>query len=142
MRWIVATYVLAWAAVSQAGIDGQWTTFDDRTHQERATVEIVGDGRTFTGRIVALHTAPGEDPEPRCTNCSGPDRDQPVLGLEIMHVTAASDGRTYEGRILDPDEGLRYRCIVTPDADGKELSIRGYVGIPALGRTVVWSRAQ
>jgi uncharacterized protein (DUF2147 family) len=132
---------VACTSAAGAGIEGRWTTFDEQSNRERAIVEIGGDGHAFTGRIVALTVAPGEDRNPRCTACPGDRRDQPILGLPILHVTITGDGRTYTGHILDPDEGLQYRCIVTPGPDGRELSIRGYVGIPALGRTVTWRRA-
>ena len=61
--------------------------------------------------------------------------------MEILLLNAASDG-SYAGKILDPEEGQFYKCIVTMGVDRKRLSIRGYVGTPLIGRTVVWQRVE
>jgi len=44
--------------------------------------------------------------------------------------------------ILDPDEGRFYRCSLRVTGGGRELEVRGYVGIPLLGRTQTWKRKE
>jgi uncharacterized protein (DUF2147 family) len=51
------------------------------------------------------------------------------------------DGDEYSGGdILDPDNGVVYRCKVRLMEGGSKLSVRGYVGISLFGRSQVWSR--
>ena len=53
------------------------------------------------------------------------------------------DGDEYVGgEILDPDNGKIYRSKVRLIDDGKKLSVRGYIGVPALGRSQTWVRPE
>ena len=61
--------------------------------------------------------------------------------MEILLLNATNDG-TYAGKVLNPEEGRFYKCIVTLDVGRKRLSIRGYIGTPLIGRTVVWERVE
>lgn len=45
------------------------------------------------------------------------------------------------GTIYDPRNGKTYECEVTLEYDGT-LEVRGYVGLPLYGKTVVWTRAE
>ena len=45
------------------------------------------------------------------------------------------------GKILDPKEGEYYNVKLTTE-DGKKMDVRGYIGIPLLGRTQVWYKAE
>ena len=44
------------------------------------------------------------------------------------------------GRILDPESGRIYDCEMRLADDGTTLVVRGYVGLPAFGRTLRWVR--
>ena len=46
------------------------------------------------------------------------------------------------GQILDPDNGKTYRCKMTVSDDGRELDVRGYIGISLIGRTQTWLRVE
>ena len=67
-------------------------------------------------------------------------RDRPLVGLQIM------EGFTYIGRnvwergtIYNPNNGKVYRCKLTLSAPDR-LEVRGFIGIPLLGGTSVWTR--
>lgn len=46
------------------------------------------------------------------------------------------------GEILDPDNGKLYRSKVRLAGNGKKLSVRGYIGVPMLGRSQTWVRQE
>jgi uncharacterized protein (DUF2147 family) len=124
-----------------ADIDGRWLTFDSDSGAKRSIVEIVNASDVFRGQIVELFSRPGEPSEPVCDQCPGVQHGKRILGMEILLLNAASNG-SYAGKVLDPEEGRFYKCIVTLDVGRKRLSIRGYVGTPLIGRTVVWERVE
>jgi uncharacterized protein (DUF2147 family) len=75
-------------------------------------------------------------------NPEGSLRQRPVLGLEILRGlerSPAADGVWTDGAIYDPGSGRTYRATLTV-ADENRLELRGYVGIPLLGRTATWFR--
>jgi hypothetical protein len=64
----------------------------------------------------------------------------PKLGqkYDAHHVPecAMKDGDEY------PDNGKIYRSKVRLIDDGKKPSVRGYIGVPALGRSQTWVRPE
>jgi uncharacterized protein (DUF2147 family) len=129
-------------AAEHAGIVGRWKALDEDLRTTRAIIDIDidGQGQQIVGRIVELLVGPGEDPDPVCEKCQGTDRDRRIRGLGILFVGPLAANGEYRGRILDPEEGTVYRCVVTVDSGGNRLTIRGYIGIPLLGRTQTWVR--
>lgn len=109
-----------------------------------AAIEITSCGESLCGRIVWLrfpgNAAGGESLDEQ--NPVPALRSRPLLGLTILtgHELAARPGRAHaEGRIYDPKTGRTYSSKLRVDADGS-LEIRGYVGLPLLGRTTRWTR--
>jgi len=43
------------------------------------------------------------------------------------------------GTIYDPEEGKTYKCKLNFESSDK-LKVRGYVGIPAFGKTMYWTK--
>ena len=140
---LIASGVAGPARAYAAGASplGLWTTIDDDSHKPRAVVEISEHEGLLSGRIVRLFREPGEDPDPRCQDCTGSRHDQRVLGMTILW-NMRRHGDTWEGgEILDPDRGSIYRCKLHPAGDGSKLEVRGFIGISLLGRTQTWMRA-
>jgi uncharacterized protein (DUF2147 family) len=46
------------------------------------------------------------------------------------------------GDILDPNNGKVYHVKLTLTDGGNKLDVRGYIGVPILGRTQTWSRVE
>jgi len=68
-------------------------------------------------------------------------QDRPIIGLGMIDGFSydADDSNWSGGSIYDPESGKTYKCQIKL-GDGDTLDVRGYIGIPALGRTTVWRR--
>jgi uncharacterized protein (DUF2147 family) len=69
-------------------------------------------------------------------------RNRPLLGLNMIQgFTLDEKGMWSGGTIYDPEEGKTYKCVMKlADDDNNTLNVRGYIGVPAFGRTVTWLR--
>ncbi len=130
-------------AFAQATPVGLWKTIDDKTKTERALVRITEAGGVLTGRIEKLLAADAR-PDAKCDKCEDDRKDKPVVGMEIVRGVKKSDseGLWDGGTILDSVEGKIYKVRMQPADGGKKLEVRGYVGMPMLGRTQVWIRVE
>ena len=55
------------------------------------------------------------------------------------HRPAAHPGGEYhDGKVLDPISGKVYKGKARLSANGKRLTLRGYVGVSVIGRSVTW----
>jgi uncharacterized protein (DUF2147 family) len=52
------------------------------------------------------------------------------------------DGEYRDGDILDPDNGVIYRCKLRLEGGGMKLKVRGFVGVSLFGRSQTWEREQ
>jgi uncharacterized protein (DUF2147 family) len=60
--------------------------------------------------------------------------------MTVLSGMTKSENGWEGGQILDPDNGKIYRCKMHLEKDGKELVVRGYIGISLLGRSQTWVR--
>jgi uncharacterized protein (DUF2147 family) len=114
---------------------GKWKTIDDKTKQPKSIVQVWEQGGRVYGKIVKL-LRPDADPNARCDKCTGDKKDQPIVGLVIIEGMKADGDEWSGGRILDPENGKSYKCILK--VEGSKLKVRGYIGVSALGRTQYW----
>ncbi len=139
---LVVTLAAVPAFAQSASPAGLWKTVDDATKQEKSLIRIQESGGVFTGTLVKL-LGPGASTDARCTRCSDARKDQPIVGLTLITgVTRDAEGVWAGGEILDPGNGKTYRVRLTLDDGGKELRVRGYLGVPLLGRTQTWIRVE
>src|SRR5512136_456639 len=97
---------------------GRWTTIDDDSGKPKSVVRIWEEDGKLKGSIESLILAPGEDPAPKCTKCDGERKDQPIVGMVILWGLGR-DGREWSGgKILDPDNGSTYKCLLEPAEGG------------------------
>ena len=129
----------AWADGSPVGL---WKNIDDATGKPKALIRITENNGELSGKIEKLFRAPEEDQNPVCAKCEGDLKDQPVIGMTILSGLK-KDGNEYSGgQILDPANGKIYKSKLTVVEDGKKLNVRGYIGLPMLGRTQTWVREE
>jgi uncharacterized protein (DUF2147 family)/peptidoglycan/LPS O-acetylase OafA/YrhL len=107
-----------------------------------AKVAIEPCGEELCGRVVWLRS-PYDDDGCDLRDRRNPDptlRARKVEGLEILRgLTWRPDGTWVNGRIYDPASGSTYTCQLALDGDDR-VRLRGYVGIPLIGRTTTWTR--
>jgi uncharacterized protein (DUF2147 family) len=126
-------------AVSHAGdmppVEGTWLSGDGD-----GWIEITLAGNGLSGIIRGSPNSGNDRPD---TDDKNPDpalRSRPLTGLELFEgFSWDGEGRWTGGTIYDPNSGKTYRCIITW-VDENTLSVRGFVGIPMLGRTETWKR--
>ena len=135
------------AADAQAdNVLGTWLT-EAGDQGGRAHVEISRSGGSLVGRIVHLeepnfeagHARAGK-PKVDLENPDPKKRERAILGLQILSgFSYAGNGKWTGGTIYDPANGKTYKAQITVQGRDK-LALRGYIGVPMLGRTATWKR--
>lgn len=112
-----------------------------RTSDQQAAVELYPCGPDLCGRLiwyVEKRTGPGAGLDSH--NPDAMQRNRRLCGLLILaNFRRKGDGWT-GGWLYDPESGDSYNGTITPDGPD-QLNLRGYIGIPLLGRTEHWTRA-
>ena len=81
---------------------------------------------TYTSAKVSVVVGDGVGDVYRLFGCAG-------------HNIYAKKKEWVDGEIYDPVHGKYYKCKMW-FSDDKTLQLRGYIGIPALGRTMTWKK--
>jgi uncharacterized protein (DUF2147 family) len=126
------------APVEGASPEGRWYA-----EGGAAQVDVARCGRSLCAKVAWLR-APFD--ENGCElkdglNADARLRERPLEGLELFHGLAQSaedEDLWTGGTIYDPTSGRTYSCRVR--VDGDRLHVRGYLGVPMLGRTTTWIR--
>jgi uncharacterized protein (DUF2147 family) len=100
-------------------------------------IEIYNVGDKYYGKII-WGTKSGKDihnPDPAL-------RDREVIGMVILNDFVYDGNDTWkDGTIYDPQTGKTYNSRMTLDEQGN-LQVRGYIGIPLIGRTETFTRIE
>jgi uncharacterized protein (DUF2147 family) len=139
---MVATLTPAIAAgQGGVGVTGRWLTQDGK-----GVIDIAACGNSICGRIDWMN--PPDDPKTGkiAHDSHNPDpalRRRTICGLEIIYGFQhdGSDPNSWvEGAIYDPESGNVYHANIKL-MDPQHLKLRGYIGIPLLGESQIWTRA-
>lgn len=127
-----------------ASIEGYWKSIEERTGEQLSIVEIRkgNDGR-YHGKIVYRYPNSHGIALTNCSKCPAPFTNKPILGLQILSGFREDPNKPdsyIDGRVLEPTSGRFYKGKGVVTGEGKRLRMRGYMGVSALGRTVVWLR--
>ena len=120
---------------------GKWITIDDETNKKKSIVELYKvDGKLY-GKIIYLFPREGREDNPKCKKCTDDRKDQPLVGLQIVH-SLKWDGEEWEGgTIVDPENGKIYTVKMwLEEGNANLLNVRGYVG--PIFRTQKWVRVE
>jgi uncharacterized protein (DUF2147 family) len=129
-------------AVEADSIIGFWSTPDND-----AQFEIYRCGSLYCGKISSLREPnyPSSDektPRGPKVDRNNPDpalRNRTLVGLPFISGFRYTGENLWNGMIYNPEDGRTYRCNFSTDGD-RLLKVRGYIGLPILGRTQIWTR--
>jgi uncharacterized protein (DUF2147 family) len=121
---------------------GKWRTVDDRTGKVRSVVAIWEEEGRLYGKIERLIDPDLSHLNPQCIHCAGDLKNKPVVGLRILWDLKKEGEQWSGGKVLDPENGKSYRCIIAMEESGKVLKVRGFIGFSLFGRTQYWLRDQ
>lgn len=127
---------------AEASPVGTWQTIDDATGKPKAIVKIEEKDNVLAGKIVKIFPQPGESADKLCAECQGDKHNQPIVGMSIISgLKADKENKQWgKGEILDPANGKTYNCNARLTENGTKLNVRGYIGMPLLGRSQTWVR--
>ena len=137
-------FASGFAAAQAASPAGLWKTVDDKTKKEKSLVRIVEANGVYTGKVEKV-IDPDAPKDAICKDCTDERKDQPVVGMTIIRnmKQSYSDKTMFEGGdVLDPNNGKVYKGKLKLVDNGSKLEVRGYIGLPMLGRTQTWQRAE
>jgi uncharacterized protein (DUF2147 family) len=127
--WLAMVGVLlpppARAAVDPAGL---WLTQD-----ADGVVAVTHCGAALCAHVAGITLDHPDDPIPR--DADGGSR----CGAVLVRDGRQTEPGVWTGHITDPRDGSTYRMRLWLDGSGR-LHLRGYLLIPLLGRSVVWTR--
>jgi uncharacterized protein (DUF2147 family) len=147
---LLLTFVLSVLSVSfalaadEGKILGLWIT-----PKNDCKIEIFESGSKYCGRITWLKEPlyPADDdrgmagrPVVDRDNPNPNLRSRPLIGLQLIDGFTHIGKNVWEkGTTYNPDNGKTYRCKMILSAPNR-LEVRGFIGIPLLGATSVWTR--
>ncbi len=136
--YIISCILLGLTTALPAQVTGMWKTIDDTDGVEKSIVEIYEHNGKLHGRVDRL--LPRAD-KTHCAACKGELKNKPITGMVILTNLNPSPTGGTDGKILDPASGKTYSCYIELESPDK-LKLRGYLGMPAFGRTQYWYRVK
>lgn len=127
------------AVASSDGLTGVWLT-----GKKKAAIRIYDCGEGLCGRIVWLKK-PLDKTGRLKRDKNNPDvasRNQPLCGVVILRgLELRKPGDWGGGTIYNPQDGQTYAGSIKVESKDT-LMVRGYLGIPLLGKTEVWTKME
>ena len=118
---------------------GLWEKLEDNKPVIWVLVVDHHDGM-FEGAIARTFPRPGEVEHDICAKCTDDRKNAAVLGISFIR-NMKRNGLEYEGgNVLDPRDGEVWKAKMTVSPDGQQLTLRGYVLTPLLGKNEIWHR--
>ena len=116
---------------------GKWYSLDPETGKNESIIEVYKNDNKLYGKIIKILKK--EDEDKTCIECTGKDKDKPILGMVIVRGLTRDGNEWGNGKVLDPKNGKLYKCYITL-VEKNKLKLRGYIGFSLIGRTEYWYR--
>ena len=138
--FVVIFVFLALNKVEAQVVVGKWKTYDvfDKTKEESIVDVYIVDDQLFV-RIEKI--IPPEHVNDICDNCTGKQKNQPILGMVILEGATYEDGVWKGAKILNAKNGKHYGCQISLEGNDL-LKVRGFIGYPIFGKTLYWTRVR
>lgn len=122
------------AAHADSEVVGIWWS-----QQKDAKIELFIDaGGSLAGRLIAMPTKSASDVDVK--NPEVAQRRRPLLGLVIFSgFRQEAKNRWIDGKAYDPQSGGTFSAQIWLEDAGR-MMVRGYLGLPLLGRTEIFRR--
>ena len=141
---LLLTTVLS--AVAQSAADkilGTYYISDDQSDEDCKVRIVKNKAGLYEGSIIWVKNPYFKDGTPK-RDIMNPDpakRNTPGDKIKlIFHFRYDADKKQWvDGEIYDPVHGKTYKCKMWFENE-TTLRVRGYVGIPAFGRTMTWKK--
>jgi uncharacterized protein (DUF2147 family) len=137
-----AALLAAPAALAELPSDpahGYWLT-----ENRKAIIRIAPCGQDTCGQMVWMKNAVDRSGEPKrdTRNSDAAKRGRPICGLPLAGgLTKAGEGAWRDGWVYNPKDGGTYSAEIRV-LSRSELEVRGYVGVPVLGKSQIWTRVE
>ena len=126
------------SSLVKAQVTGMWKTIGDQDGTEKSIVEIYEKEGMLYGKVVRLLPAAAHT---TCEKCPGELKDRPITGMVVLKDLKKTSTGATNGKAIDPSSGKTYNCFIELESPDK-LKLRGYLGVPTLGRTQYWYRVK
>jgi uncharacterized protein (DUF2147 family) len=139
MKWfcfIAFTLMVHFPFAQQTNLLGVWKAIDDENKASTSNIELYMKGDKLYGRVIEI--LPNATLR-ICKNCPGVKNGKDLVGLDIIWEMSPYKSHWIGGQIVNPKNGKVYSCNIWLK-DYHTLEVRGYIGIPLLGRTQTWFR--
>ena len=113
-KYILSIAALLFSTIFYSqSVVGKWKTIDDETGKPKSIIEIYEKSGKIYGKVLEILEA--EHRKKVCSNCSGDDKNKPILGMVIIKGLSKKGNKYSKGKILDPKNGKLYKATITPD---------------------------
>ena len=123
-------------AAVDAQVTGLWKVPDENDGIVKSIVEIYEMDSKYYGRVAQVLDSSRHT---HCERCVGDLKDKPLTGMLILTGLTKTGNGGSDGMVLNPGSGKTYSCYIELESPDK-LKLRGYVGLPAFGKTLYWTR--
>jgi uncharacterized protein (DUF2147 family) len=143
---LIVSLFTSFQAFSQSSADQLTGTYhvikEDTKTESRIQIYKTSDGK-YEGKIIWLKHPNYPDGTPKYDiKNPNPELHKVRADKIVLLKNFTYDEKNKEwtgGEIYDPEEGKTYKCKLKFESPTK-LKVRGYVGIPALGKTMYWTK--
>ena len=143
---LLVSLLMSFQLFSQSNADqivGKYYVIKEDTKSEsRIQIYKTSEGK-YEGKIIWLKQPNHPDGTPKYDDKNPNPELRKVKSDQIVLLKNFTydekNNQWIGGEIYDPEEGKTYKCKLNFESSTK-LKVRGYIGIPALGKTMYWTK--